>query len=48
MASNMSMEKIGHIVRKKQNVFEDVWRHFANFLRHNVTVESLLQQAPRE
>lgn len=48
MASNMSMEKITYIVKKKQNMFEDVWRPFTNFLRHSVNVGSLLQQDLRE
>lgn len=27
ITSNMSMEKITYIVKKKQNVFETVWKH---------------------
>lgn len=44
MASNMSMEKITYIVRRKQNVFDDIWKPFMYFLRHNVNVGNLLQQ----
>ena len=44
MASNMSMEKITYIVRRKQNVFDNTWGPFRYFLRHNTNVGNLLQQ----
>ena len=44
MASNMSMEKITYIVRRKLNVFDNIWGPFRYFLRHNTNVGNLLQQ----
>ena len=44
MASSMSMEKITYIVRRKENVFDEIWSPFINFLRYNVNVGILLQQ----
>ena len=44
MASNMSIEKIMYIVRRKQNVFDNIWGPFRYFLRHNTNVGNSLQQ----
>ena len=44
MASNMSMEKIMYIVRRKPNVFDNIWGPFRYFLRHNTNVGNSLQQ----
>ena len=44
MASNMSMENITYIVRRKQNVFDNIWGPFRYFLRQNTNVGNLLQQ----
>ena len=43
MASNMTMEKITYIIRQKQHVFDDIWRPFICFLRHDANVGDLLQ-----
>lgn len=44
MASDMTMEKITYIIRWKQHVFDDIWRPFICFLRHDANVGNVLQQ----
>lgn len=44
MATNMTMEKITYIIRRKQHVFDDIWRPFICFLKHDANVGNLLQQ----
>ena len=44
MASNMTTEKITYIIRRKQHVFDDIWRPFICFLRHDANVGKVLQQ----
>lgn len=40
--TNMSMEKITYIVRRKQNICDDIWRTFMYIERYNVNVGNLL------
>lgn len=44
MASNMTLEKITYIIRRKQHVLDNIWRPFISFLRHDANVGNLLQQ----
>ena len=45
MSLNMTMEKITYITRRKQHVFDDIWRPFIYiFLRPDANVGNVLQQ----
>jgi len=44
MALNMTMEKITYIIRRKQHVFDNIWRPFMTFLKHDANIGNLLQQ----
>lgn len=44
MASNMTLEKITYTIRRKQHVFDYIWKPFISFLKHDVNVSNLLQQ----
>ncbi len=44
MALNRTMEKLTYIMKRKQHVFDDIWRPFIFFLRHDANVGNLLQQ----
>ena len=44
MSSSMSMEKLTYIVRKKADMFENIWSPFIYFLQNDANVGNLLQQ----
>ena len=48
MSSSMSMEKLTYIVRKKSEMFENVWRPFIHFLQNDTNVGNILQQEEEE